>query len=74
MAYYTKNTDPVHKVTIVPRGQALVITAQLPVEDKYNYSKQYLKKTDDFIDEFRRKYYNSRNIMLYQTRSAWGFV
>jgi len=42
VAYYTENSDPVHKVTIVPRGQALGVTAQLPTEDKYNYSKQYL--------------------------------
>jgi len=42
VAYYTKDSDPVHKVTIVPRGQALGVTAQLPVEDKYNYSKNYL--------------------------------
>ena len=42
VAYYTENSDPVHKVTIVPRGQALGVTAQLPAEDKYNYSKQYL--------------------------------
>ena len=42
VAYFTKESDPVHKVTIVPRGQALGVTAQLPVEDKYNYSKNYL--------------------------------
>ncbi len=42
VAYHTKNSDPVHKVTIVPRGQALGLTAQIPVEDKYNYSRSYL--------------------------------
>src|SRR2546428_13874319 len=34
--------DPVHKVTIIPRGRALGLTQQLPVDDKYNYSKEYL--------------------------------
>jgi cell division protease FtsH len=34
--------DPVLKVTIVPRGQALGITAQMPVDDRRNYSKRYL--------------------------------
>jgi len=42
VAYYTKNTDPVHKVTIIPRGMALGVTAQLPDHDKHNYSKSYL--------------------------------
>ena len=35
-------TDPVHKVTIIPRGRALGLTQQLPIDDKYNYSKDYL--------------------------------
>ncbi len=35
-------TDPVHKVTIIPRGRALGLTQQLPVDDKYNYSRDYL--------------------------------
>jgi cell division protease FtsH len=34
--------DPVHKVTIIPRGRALGLTQQLPTEDKYNYSRDYL--------------------------------
>ena len=42
VAEYTKNSDPVHKVTIIPRGRALGLTAQLPKEDKHNYSKEYL--------------------------------
>ena len=42
VAYHTENADPIHKITIVPRGQALGVTAQLPVEDKYNFSKKYL--------------------------------
>ena len=36
------NADPVHKVTIVPRGQALGVTMSLPEEDRVHYSKQYL--------------------------------
>jgi cell division protease FtsH len=35
-------TDPVHKVSIIPRGRALGITMQLPIEDKHSYSKEVL--------------------------------
>jgi cell division protease FtsH len=35
--------DPIHKVTIIPRGMALGITMQLPLDDKHNYSKDYLE-------------------------------
>jgi cell division protease FtsH len=35
--------DPVHKVTIVPRGQALGATYQLPVDDRHNYGERYLR-------------------------------
>ena len=34
--------DPVHKVTIIPRGRALGVTMQLPVEDRYAYDREYL--------------------------------
>ncbi len=34
--------DPLHKVTIIPRGRALGLTQQLPTEDKYSYTKRYL--------------------------------
>ena len=37
-----EHADPVHKVTIIPRGQALGLTQQLPVDDKHNYSTLYL--------------------------------
>jgi cell division protease FtsH len=36
------NADPVHKVTIIPRGMALGLTQQLPIDDKHNYSREYL--------------------------------
>ena len=36
------NADPIHKVTIIPRGMALGVTQQLPVDDKHNYSRDYL--------------------------------
>ncbi|MDO8356326.1 MAG: ATP-dependent zinc metalloprotease FtsH [Nitrospirota bacterium] len=35
-------TDPVHKVTIIPRGRALGVTMQLPTDDRHNYSKEFL--------------------------------
>ncbi len=35
-------TDPIHKVTIIPRGRALGVTQQLPIDEKYNYPKEYL--------------------------------
>jgi cell division protease FtsH len=35
--------DPVHKVTIIPRGMALGVTMQLPVDDKHSYNKEYLE-------------------------------
>jgi cell division protease FtsH len=36
------DADPVHKVTIVPRGQALGVTYQMPIDDRLNYPKDYL--------------------------------
>jgi cell division protease FtsH len=35
-------TDPIHKVTIIPRGRALGVTQQLPLEDKHNYPREFL--------------------------------
>jgi cell division protease FtsH len=35
--------DPLHKVTIIPRGMALGVTMQLPVDDKHSYSRDYLE-------------------------------
>jgi cell division protease FtsH len=42
VAWFTPAADPVHKVTIIPRGQALGVTEQLPGEDHYNYSRETL--------------------------------
>jgi len=36
------DTDPIHKVTIIPRGMALGLTQQLPLNDKHTYTKEYL--------------------------------
>ena len=35
-------TDPIHKVTIIPRGRALGLTQQLPIDEKHTYPKEYL--------------------------------
>jgi len=40
---YCPEADPLHKVSIIPRGQALGMTVQLPLLDKHTYSKQYLE-------------------------------
>ena len=42
VALRTPGLDPVHKITIVPRGRALGITASLPEEDRHSYSRDYL--------------------------------
>ena len=44
VAKLTPGSDPIHKVTIIPRGLALGVTQQLPIEDKYTHSKSYLNK------------------------------
>jgi cell division protease FtsH len=42
VAKMTPNSDPIHKVTIIPRGMALGITQQLPIDERHTYSKEYL--------------------------------
>ncbi|HMK60858.1 MAG TPA: ATP-dependent zinc metalloprotease FtsH [Dissulfurispiraceae bacterium] len=44
VAKLTPGTDPLHKVSIIPRGRALGVTQQLPIDDRYTYSKDYLLK------------------------------
>jgi len=44
VARLTPGTDPVHKVTIIPRGMALGVTQQLPVDDRHTWSKDYILK------------------------------
>ncbi len=43
IASFEEHTDPLHKVTIIPRGRALGLTQQLPMEDKYTYTKEYIE-------------------------------
>jgi len=40
---FTEKSDPIHKVTIIPRGASLGLTQQLPLDDKRTYSKKYLE-------------------------------
>jgi len=42
LAVLLPHADPIHKVTIIPRGMALGLTMQLPLDDKHNYSREYL--------------------------------
>ena len=43
VAALLEQADPLHKVTIIPRGQALGITMQLPLDDKHTYTRAYLR-------------------------------
>jgi cell division protease FtsH len=43
VAALTPHADPLHKVTIIPRGMALGLTMQLPLDDKHSYNKEYLQ-------------------------------
>jgi len=43
LAWFLPEADPLHKVTIIPRGRSLGATQQLPSEDRHNYSQSYLE-------------------------------
>ena len=43
VAVLSKDSDPLHKVTIIPRGMALGVTMQLPLDDKHTYTREYLE-------------------------------
>src|SRR6058998_2429377 len=43
VAAMVEGADPLHKVTIIPRGMALGVTQQLPVDDRHTYPKNYLE-------------------------------
>jgi cell division protease FtsH len=44
VAKLTPGTDPIHKVSIIPRGRSLGVTQQLPIDDRYTHSKDFLEK------------------------------
>src|SRR5664279_372687 len=43
VAAIREHSDPLHKVTIIPRGMALGLTMQLPIDDKHTYRREYLE-------------------------------
>jgi cell division protease FtsH len=43
MTVLLPHADPIHKVTIIPRGMALGLTTMLPIDEKHNYSRDYLR-------------------------------
>ncbi len=45
VAAKTPGTDPLHKVTIIPRGMALGVTMQLPIDDRHTYTKAIWKES-----------------------------
>jgi len=58
--------DPIHKVTIIPRGLALGLTQQLPLDDRYTYSKDYLEAQLSVLLAGRA----SENLVLRKTTSG----
>jgi cell division protease FtsH len=44
LAVMLPHADPIHKVTIIPRGMALGLTTMLPIDEKHNYSREYLQE------------------------------
>ncbi|MCK4577405.1 MAG: ATP-dependent zinc metalloprotease FtsH [Candidatus Marinimicrobia bacterium] len=49
VAYHTVEADPLHKITIIPRGRSLGVTAQLPIDDKHSYSRTYIMGRLDIL-------------------------
>jgi cell division protease FtsH len=45
VAITVPHADPLHKVTIIPRGRALGVTQQLPIDDRHTYSRKYLESS-----------------------------
>jgi len=43
VAMRTKGADPVHKITIIPRGRAMGITMQLPIDERHGYTRDYVE-------------------------------
>ncbi len=43
VAKFLPKADPIHKVTIIPRGMAMGVTQSLPVDERHNYSREYLE-------------------------------
>jgi cell division protease FtsH len=49
VAIRTPDSDPIHKVTIIPRGRALGLTQLLPIDDRHTYSREYLLANLDHL-------------------------
>jgi cell division protease FtsH len=45
VAFSMPHADPIHKVTIIPRGMALGVTQQVPIDDRHNYTRNHLEST-----------------------------
>jgi cell division protease FtsH len=68
---FLPGTDPVHKVSIIPRGRALGMTMTLPIEDRYSYDEDYMKNTlaklmgpwdQSLLDKKRRRSFSAERL------------
>src|SRR5205085_696790 len=64
------NADPVHKVTIIPRGMALGVTQQLPEGDRHNFSKETAIKIDQEVKKIIQDQYERAKQIIEDNRDT----
>ena len=73
VAYYLPHTDPIHKVTIIPRGRSLGSTHQLPELERHTLPEQYLRaRRLNGVRKILRSH-GPGEVRIYEVANEWGF-